>query len=366
MSQVADSVREVADAILYEGFMLFPYTPSALKNQSPWQFGVLMPEGYADRSEPSATQTQFLCRAKRPGARIEVTLRFLQIADAPEPREIPFAAELCAGYILHPFETGEVNGAVRMELVPDGAYFRVTLDIQNETAAQPDADRNAALRGALVSAHAIAQGDGAEFISLLDPPEEAKDAASRCRNRHVYPVLAGPPGKGQTAEMLLASPIILYDFPAIAQNSRGQTFDATEIDELLLLTVASLSDDEKRQARGASPMTAQLVERAEALDAETLASLHGRLDVGSEPGDERLRIGEAIVERGSRVRVHPKGRTDVFDSFVEGKSARVTAVHTDFDGQRYVGVVFDDDPASEIHEWYGRSYIYTAAEVEPL
>lgn len=361
-----DSVRAVADAILYEGFMLFPYTPSSLKNQSPWQFGVVMPEGYSDESEPSSTQTQFLCRAQRPGARIEVTLRFLQILDAPEQREVPFTAQLCEGYMLHPFETGALHGAVRMQIVPDGAYFRVTLDIQNETVAHPGADRTTALRGALVSAHAIVAGEGAEFISLLDPPQEAKDAVSRCRNRRVYPVLAGPPGKGQSAQMLLASPIILYDFPAIAQASRGQTFDATEIDELLLLSVASLSDEERRQARGASPMTAQLVERAEALDAETLASLHGRLDVGSEPGDERIRIGETIVERGSRVRVHPKGRTDVFDSFVEGKTARVTAVHTDFDGQRYVGVVFDDDPASEIHEWYGRAYLYTASEVEPL
>lgn len=361
-----DNVRAVADAVLYEGFMLFPYSRSTLKNQSPWQFGVLMPQGYADASEPTETETQFLCRATAERPRIGVTLRFLQTGDEPVPHEVEFGVDLCESRILHPFKTGPLSGTASIDVMPDGQLFRVTLHVRNDTVTDPQADRNTALRGALVSAHAVAAARDAEFISLLDPPEEAKDAASRCRNRRVFPVLAGPPGSGQTAQMLLASPIILYDFPAIAENSRTQTFDATEIDELLLLSVASLSDDEKRQARNASPLTAQLVDRAEALDAETLAALHGRLDVGREPGDERLRIGESIVERGSRVRVHPKGRTDVFDSFVEGKTARVTAVHTDFDGSRYVGVVFDDDPASEMHEWYGRSYLYTAAEVEPL
>jgi hypothetical protein len=66
------------------------------------------------------------------------------------------------------------------------------------------------------------------------------------------------------------------------------------------------------------------------------------------------------------VRVHPKGRADVWDDLVRGMTARVNAVHTDFDGKRYVGVVFDADPASDLHEWYGRSFFYGADEVEPL
>lgn len=365
MTGHAATVRAIADAVLYEGFMLFPYAKSSLKNQSPWQFGVLMPRGYADASEPSETHTEFLVRPFSETAHVDLTVRFLQIRDEPVEREVALNVELRGGEKAVPFEVDALHGIARVEVVRDGAFRRIRLEIRNETPAPPGADRNEALRFALVSAHAVAAAHDAEFISLLDPPADANDAASRCSNSRVFPVLAGPPGSGQSAQMLLASPIILYDFPAIAEQSRGQTFDATEIDELLLLSVASLSEDEKRAARAASPMTAQLVDRAEALDAETLAALHGRLDVGS-GGDERVKIGERILERGSRVRVHPKGRTDVFDSFVEGKTARVTAVHTDFDGKRYVGVVFDDDPASEIHEWYGRSYLYTAAEVEPL
>jgi len=66
------------------------------------------------------------------------------------------------------------------------------------------------------------------------------------------------------------------------------------------------------------------------------------------------------------VRVRPKGRADVWDGIVDGKTARVVDVKTDVDGKRYIGVLFDDDPASEMHEWYGRSFFYGVDEVEPL
>ena len=31
-----DEVREVADAVLYEGYLLYPYRASSSKNQSSW------------------------------------------------------------------------------------------------------------------------------------------------------------------------------------------------------------------------------------------------------------------------------------------------------------------------------------------
>ena len=54
--------RRVADAILYEGYLLYPYRGSAGKNQSRFQFGVLMPPAYrgVDASEPSVSQTECL------------------------------------------------------------------------------------------------------------------------------------------------------------------------------------------------------------------------------------------------------------------------------------------------------------------
>ncbi len=55
-----EQARQVADAILYEGYLLYPYRASAQKNQERFQFGVLMPAAYraVDEHEPSAAQTE--------------------------------------------------------------------------------------------------------------------------------------------------------------------------------------------------------------------------------------------------------------------------------------------------------------------
>src|SRR5215217_3016827 len=60
-----DAVRAVADAVLYEGYLLYPYRASSRKNQSRWQFGVLGPPGAAERGlgEESSMATQCLLGA---------------------------------------------------------------------------------------------------------------------------------------------------------------------------------------------------------------------------------------------------------------------------------------------------------------
>jgi len=39
-----EAVQKIADAVLYEGHLLYPYRASALKNRKRWNFGVLVPE----------------------------------------------------------------------------------------------------------------------------------------------------------------------------------------------------------------------------------------------------------------------------------------------------------------------------------
>jgi hypothetical protein len=367
---VIESARAVADAVLYEGFLLFPYSKHTLKNQLPFQFGVLMPVGYADVSEPTSMRAQFIALPGRSEgeATIAGLLRFLQIRAEPVEREIPFDFTLENGRIEKPFAIDTLQGTILVQTECADGICRVTLEVRNETTTTGSADRNEALRGALVSAHAVLQARNAEFTSLMDPPPQATAAAARCVNERVFPVLLGESGEGtQTSPLLLVSPIILYDFPRIAKASRTRTFDGTEIDELLMLSVASLSEQEKADARAAHPYVRELVERAGALDAETLHTLHGELTGGAKvPGDESVEISGVTVSRGSHVRVLPKGRADVWDDVVRGMTARVNAVHTDFEGKRYIGVVFDNDPAGEIHDWYGRSFFYGADEVEPL
>ena len=74
------AARAVADAVMYEGYILYPYRASAPKNRSRWQFGVVMAPGYAavDPSERDFAQTECVLEH---GAQttVAVVIRFLQV-----------------------------------------------------------------------------------------------------------------------------------------------------------------------------------------------------------------------------------------------------------------------------------------------
>ncbi len=75
----------------------------------------------------------------------------------------------------------------------------------------------------------------------------------------------------------------------------------------------------------------------------------------------------ASRSRGAvRVRLHPSRRADAQDIFFAGMTARVTSVHEDVDGDQHVGVVIEEDPAADLHDWYGRYLYFAPDEVEPL
>ena len=75
-----DAVRRIADAVLYEGYILYPYRASAQKNRSRWQFGVLMPPGYAAADPSESPMMRAECVFEHHGQpAVEVTVRFLQV-----------------------------------------------------------------------------------------------------------------------------------------------------------------------------------------------------------------------------------------------------------------------------------------------
>jgi hypothetical protein len=76
-----DRVEKIAEAVLYEGYMLYPYRPTSVKNQQRWNFGVLCPQSYCELqqgSEAWMTQTECLVKATS-STRLIVKIRFLQI-----------------------------------------------------------------------------------------------------------------------------------------------------------------------------------------------------------------------------------------------------------------------------------------------
>jgi hypothetical protein len=444
-----DAVRRIADAVLYEGYILYPYRASAQKNRSRWQFGVVMAPAYAavDPSERSFTRTE--CVLEHSGQPVvQVILRFLQVQrrsteaagpgtpawDEAVEREIEFTvgpAELLGPGLVREFSVpgGEdreplaagfavrrrepLAGAVSVSAIPvPGPWRAVRLQVrvENRTAAlftsgptsgSAPAIRDEALPTALVAAHVIVTVAGGQFISMTDPPEWAKPAVAECENGGSWPVLAGPDGGRQ---VLLASPIILYDHPELAPESPGELYDGTEIDEILTLRTLALSDEEKLEARATDARAAALIDRVESMDAQTMERLHGTIrtlrpgalhpgasgaggaggaerpadydpavpwwdpeaDASVSPDTDSVLIGGQAVARGSLVRLRPGARrADAQDMFLAGRIAEVQAVLLDIEDQPYLAVTLTDHPDPDLSIAHGRFLYFMPDEVEP-
>ena len=157
------------------------------------------------------------------------------------------------------------------------ALYQLTIRIENQTPLSESGrgqNRDAALLRSLASTHTILNVKYGDFISLADPPSTLASLANQCRNQGCWPVLVGSPGDSDT---LLASPIILYDYPQIAPESPGDLFDGTEIDEILSLRILTLTDEEKRQAAATDDRVRRMLARTESLARDQLANLHGAI-----------------------------------------------------------------------------------------
>jgi hypothetical protein len=337
--------ERVANAVLYEGYILYPYRPSSVKNQQRWNFGGIYPHAYSEAQKGTdawTMQTECLVTGDS-DTNLDIRVRFLQLQarivgelDAPlsalpEMGEPPFnpvdalkvedqwyqswqesverdiyanrvpLAELVEEGVGLPFRfyairtiepirdaTGTIvavlvrqqeamRGAIEIsaELVAEGVY-KITVLILNQTEIDQDASlsRDDALLRAFVSTHTLLTIEGGEFFSLLEPPDEYQSLAALCRNVGTWPVLLGEHGE---RDMVLSSPIILYDYPQIAPESPGDLFDGTEIDEILTLRIMTLTDAEKDEVRGADERGRALLERTENMTAEQLMKLHGTM-----------------------------------------------------------------------------------------
>jgi hydrogenase maturation protease len=163
---------------------------------------------------------------------------------------------------------------VSPERIGDG-LVKLTIEVINETRSSGDArDRNSALFRSFISAHTILSVSGAEFVSLLDPPEHLRDVVSGCKNLANFPVLLG---EDSTRDMMLCSSILLYDFPQIAPESAGDFYDATEMDEMLTLRVMTLTDEEKTAMRSSDDRVRELLQRTEDTAREQLMRTHGTI-----------------------------------------------------------------------------------------
>ncbi|TDY26756.1 hypothetical protein B0G81_7283 [Paraburkholderia sp. BL6665CI2N2] len=458
-----NAVESVVQAVLYEGYMLYPYRPTSVKNRQRWTFGGVYPRAYAEvsGSDPWVTQSECLLRGGE-HARVAVRPGFLQVIERtvldvsesaavrPEsgepawrtvsrldideqrytpwqeaaerhlalpvlvlgellnaPREIPFSFD--AGHELEPLADwhGTLRGALRrtraalqgrVEIsaarVAAGVY-RLKVRIVNETPLEQarNLTRDAASLYALVSCHTVLSIERGTWISSIDPPDDLAAASAACRNIGVWPVLVGDE---QRPDTMLASPIILYDFPQIAPESAGDLFDATEIDEILTLRILTMTDDEKREMVATDERARALLARTEGLGAEQMQKLHGTLrqvraldaasvdapvsparsavpaspwaELDARPHLACVRVAGVEIRIGDQVRLRPRGRADIFDIALSGMVATIESIERDFDDHVHVAVTIDDDPGKDfgVQRMPGHRFFFGPDEIEPL
>lgn len=385
-----ERARAVADAVLLEGYVLYPYRASAPKNRFRWPFGVLAPKEWSERGGCEPWWFESACLLEPAGsARVIGRLRMLQVHRRTHPGRAPWEEgvirEVEFEHVAGRDETirFEVAGGrheegetvrewwpitgrlhVRSELVEVGRpLFRIRIRVENSTErVELGTHRDRILPFSCIAAHLLLGASEGSFVSLMDPPEWAAAAARACKNTRSFPVLVGADGE---RDLMLSAPIILYDYPRVAPESPGDFYDATEIDELLTLRTLTLTDEEKREARATDKRAAAIVDRVESMAPEVMGRLHGAL---RDPGEaEMVPRRKGAMTPGTRVRLRPgRRRTDAQDLLYAGCAATIEEVRHDVDGREYLAVTIDDDPAADLHRWYGRFHYYYPDEVEEL
>ncbi|MEU6096923.1 hypothetical protein [Streptomyces sp. NPDC047079] len=330
----------VADAVLYEGYLLYPYRRSSPKNRVRWQFGILAPRAWAEAHGPVAAglsgsveswrqQTECLLRAG-PDAVVRVRVRYLQTQarsveqrtedgrhvpvdrleaggsvhlafDEAVPQErdlvVPLADLLAAD---REFDVGAPGGE-ETEHLPGGVGRLVRLRRPVQARTTLGAERlpgpgslyrlrvrtentgrstPAGARRDEALGHALIAAHtliGGAGLSFVSSIDPPEDVAVFARDCRNLHTFPVLAGEEGSDGLVLSSPIILPDHPQVAPESPGDLHDAAEIDEILTLRTLLLTDDEKREARATDPRAAGILDRVETMPPEVFARLHGAI-----------------------------------------------------------------------------------------
>lgn len=409
--------QAVADAVMCEGQVLYPYRASAGKNQLRWQFGVLTPRAFTEQEDSDrwAMTARVVLDGARPASELVVRARFLRTRSRTvlvdgEPVSSAEAAgrlwtsfdetgeecldagpvtveQLCAGpvevrwsvpseraveepgpgvAVHHEAAPMEARLCVRAERLP-GPYGLVHVEARLENLSGYERParghaRQHALRSSLISCHLMGAISPGRWLSVMDPPEFAAGLVTGASQDGCYPVLIGDDS------VVLAAPIILYDHPKVAPESAGDFCDATEIDEILALRTLTLTDEEKREARATDGRAAAILDRCDQMPPEIWERLHGAVR-SMKPvveGPETVVIAGVEVRPGTTVVLKPVRTADAQDLFLVGRTATVHEVVRDFDGDVHISVALNEDPGADLLEWYGRYRYFRPHEVEPV
>jgi len=151
-------VETIAKAVLYEGYLLYPYRPSAVKNQKRWNFGVVYPPAYAEpQSGPDACSMHTECLlAGDPSAVLEVRVRFLHLQNRSVVALVKPAGEGWNGLVPE-------RQAVERLKVGDRIYSSMQEAVECEIAVEP-CRIDALAAQAMTTDFSFSGGDDFEWI----------------------------------------------------------------------------------------------------------------------------------------------------------------------------------------------------------
>ncbi|MFF7258830.1 hypothetical protein ACFZCL_00845 [Streptomyces sp. NPDC008159] len=333
-----ERITAVVDAVLYEGYLLYPYRRSSAKNRVRWQFGVLFPRQWVEADGPVVPgvsgsadswyqRTECLLRVRRPGASVRVRLRHLQTQhkqveeagpdgghrpvaslrtddgtvhltfDEAVPRETEIVVRLddllsgestvpvvaAAGEDVEPLP-GRAGRVVRRR---EEVRASVTLTAERlgddvfrlrvRTANAVDGLRPRAPRDEALRRALIATHTliGGDGVDFVSLIDPPADLADQARACRNEFTFPVLADDPPAGPVVLSAPIILPDHPQVAPESPGDLHDAAEIDEILTLRTMLLTDEEKREARATDPRAAAILDRVDTMPPEVFARLHG-------------------------------------------------------------------------------------------
>ena len=380
ISDLPAPLERLLTTLLYEGYALYPYTPGATKNATPTPFGIVYPPVYAAGGPHTfdRARMQLVLEPGGPEGEVAGTLAFLQPSgerhQAVERRvelgPVPLR-DLAGPGLTVPFAFDGLSGRARMAATPlDGGLVRLAMCVHNATPVAEGLDRAGALRASLLSTHLVARAPGGRFASPVSPGPAARAAVAACDHVNIFPVLAS-----DADDAVLGAAIVLPDHPRIAPESHGDLFDATEIEEALLLHVLALSDAEREAARRSrTRRCARCWRGPRPPGPEEIARLRGRVTV-ADPAPGRLGpadvAGEAHVvvdgvalRRGAKVRLRPGFGRAPQDGVWAGRTATIERIYRDYEEGVHLAVTVDDDPGQELMRDIGRYLYFSPTEVE--
>ena len=371
-----DHVEALLESLLWEGYALYPYTPGATKNATPTPFGIVYPPVYAAALASTFDRLELRCVLRAPAdAVLSAEVHFLAASGvrhqaAAHRVQLPgaMAGALAGRPARKEVSVGGLTIGMALETAPQRGEdaHEVRLRVDNLTLAPSGLDRAGALRRSLISTHPVLRVTGGRFVSPLERP---------CPSVNTFPVLAG-----DADDVVLGAAIVLPDHPQLAPESLGGLFDSTEIEEALLLHVRTLSDAERAEIERQDPAVREMIARASAASAEDIVALHGRVELRdretreppTEPpglvdpraGDAVLDVGGRTFRRGGKVVIRPAPDADVQARMLNGRTATVERIFTDYDGRAHLGLTIDDDPGQELMRETGRYLYFFAPELE--